>query len=118
MQMAKILVVKDNVAPAGALVAVLRNWDHQAKRCHIREVQTIIDQEKFDLLFIHDDKGLKLLQEIRRQGVTVPAVLVVEEICPEVDDSNLEPVTVIRKPLTTPSAARAIEIALGSAAPT
>ncbi|MEI9999473.1 MAG: response regulator [Verrucomicrobiota bacterium] len=113
----RILVVDDDKEASLAIRRALEHLGHSAAVCGLpQEALTLLQQRKeFDLLLIDyrmpEMTGLDLVQMLRLDGCKIPVIMMTGYLATEdrlpTDDAGI--IALLRKPITLPQLARALE---------
>ncbi len=115
----RVLVVDDDKDVATAIVRALECLGHTASTSgHAQEAFDVIVAQNFDLLLVDyrmpEMTGLDLITLLREEGHKVPAIMMTGHFATE-DRVRVEQLgisTILRKPITLPMLARALEKSL------
>ncbi len=112
----RVLVVDDDKEAAHSIVTALEHLGHAAFSCaHAQEALERVTTESFDLLLVDyrmpDLTGLDLITVLRQDGCKIPAIVMTGHYATEdrVPCEQLGICAILRKPITLPILARALE---------
>lgn len=112
----RILVVDDDKEASSAVVLALEHLGHDAISCgHAQEALALIPTHHFDLLLVDyrmpDMTGLDLIAMLRQDHCKIPAIMMTGHFATEdrVPVERLGIYGILRKPITLPMLARALE---------
>ena len=112
----RVLVVDDDVEVGSAVVRALEHIGHTGVRCgHAQEALDALAAQPFDVLLVDyrmpDMTGLDLITLLRHEGCKIPAIMMTGHFATEdrLPGEQLGIYTLLRKPITLPVLARALE---------
>jgi CheY-like chemotaxis protein len=112
----RVLVVDDDADVSCTVVRALEHLGHQGVRCgHAQEALDTLATQAFDLLLVDyrmpDMTGLDLISILRHDGCKIPAIIMTGHFATEdrLPGEELGIHALLRKPLTLPMLARALE---------
>jgi CheY-like chemotaxis protein len=112
----RILVVDDDKEASSAIARALEHLGHVAICCgHAQEALAVIPAQQFNLLLVDyrmpEMTGLDLIAMLRQDGCKIPAIVMTGHYATEdrVSADQLGILGILRKPISLPQLARAVE---------